>query len=148
MAINQKTFMEEGLKARIDNYYAPQTIAFLINDSGGVLTPSSDMAAVAGLELPAGNGYTRQAVTLPSASIVSGSAESTSDQIIFQASGGNIPQFSHICFCVGGSTTVGSTTGKIDRIEPVNNGTPLSLNDGESYIHQFTQTESGNYVTS
>jgi len=139
--------MEQGLKARIDSYYAPQTIAFLVKDNSGALNAASNMAAVAGLELPAGNGYGRQAVTLPPAAIVSGKAESTSEQITFQASGGVIPEFSHICFVIGGSTTVGSTAGAIERIEPVNNGTPLSLNDGESYIHTFTQSEEGAYTT-
>jgi len=146
MAITQNTFMEEGLKAKIDNYYAPQTIAFLINDSSGTLTASSTMTSVVALELPSGNGYARQAVTLPKASIIAGNAEAQSEDIVFQASDGNIPTFSHICFCLGGSTTVGSTTGTIDRIEPVNNNSPLTLNDGESYIHSFLHRESGNYL--
>ena len=146
MAITQNTFMEAGLKAKIDNYYAPQTIAFLINDPSGTLTASSTMTNVVALELPSGNGYARQAVTLPTASIIAGNAEAQGDDIVFQASGGNIPTFSHICFCLGGSTTVGSTTGTIDRIEPVNNNSPLSLNDGESYIHSFLHRESGNYL--
>jgi len=146
MPITSKTFMEDGLKAKINDYYAPQTIAFLVNDSGGALTPSSDMTAIAGLELPSGNGYSRKNVTLPNAVIVSGNAESTSQQVVFTANGGVMPQFSHICFVIGGTTSVGDTTGVIDRVEPVNNGVPITLQDGESYIHQFTHVEKGNYV--
>ena len=146
MPITVKTFMQSGLKAKIDNYYAPNVIAFLVNDSGGTLTNASTMVDVSALELPSGNGYARQLVTLPTASIIGGNAESQSDDIVFQASGGNIPTFSHICFVVGGNTTVGDSSGVIDRVEPVNNNSPISLQDGESYIHSYLHRETGNYV--
>jgi hypothetical protein len=143
--------MDEGLKAKIDNYYAPNTVALLINDDAGILDSTSTMSDVASLELPSGNGYSRISLTIPASFMESGTpkkARSDANQITFTAQGGNIPVFSHICFVVGGNTTVGDTTGIIDRIEPVNNGTPTGLNNGESYKHSFIQRESGNYITS
>ncbi|MFP4693824.1 MAG: hypothetical protein ACLFM2_08185 [Halothece sp.] len=151
MAINGKTFMDAGLKGKIDSFYAPATIALLINDSGGDLNEGSSMTAVASKELPDGNGYERKQVTLPSATIENTNprqATATSEEITFTASGGNIPEFTHIAFVINGSTTVGSTDGIIDRVEPVNNGTPISLNDGESYKHSFIQSETGEYIES
>jgi hypothetical protein len=151
MAINNKTPMNEGLQAKIDDFYAPNTVAFLIDDSGGNLNNTSTMTQVAAQELPAGNGYGRIQVNIPFSAIQGTNpvqAVSTSDDIVFQASGGNIPLFTHICFVINGNTTVGNTTGKIDRIEPVNNGTPISLNDGESYKHSFVHKEQVTYANS
>ena len=147
MAITQNTFMEAGLKAKIDNYYAPQTIAILINDPSGTLTASSLMADVVALEIDDNQAYNRQTVVFPPAVITAGRAEAQSDPIVFEAVNFDISTFTHICFVLGGSTTGGdASTGIPDRIEPVNNGVPLSLARGESYIHSFLHQEEGNYL--
>ena len=152
MAITKKTIMDEGIKAKIDNYYAPNTIALLIDDQPGDLTGESSIAEVVAKELPEGNGYERKQVSLSSAFIEnngsSKKARADSLQMLFTAQGGNIPVFSHICFIVGGSLIIGDTSGVIDRIEPSNSGEPIGLNNGRSYRHSFIQRESGNYITS
>lgn len=131
MAITSKTVMDEGLLNIIDSYFGNNLVAFLVNDSSGTLDKTFSMSSVASLEIAEGNGYTRKQVTLNSASMVGSQASATSQELDYTASGGTIPQFTHIAFVIGGTTTVGDTTGIVDRVEPVSSGNAITLNDGE-----------------
>lgn len=131
MSITSKTVMDEGLLNIIDSYFGGNLVAFLVDDGSGTLDRTFSMSSVASLEIPDGNGYTRKQVTLNSASMVGSQASATSVELDWTASGGTIPQFTHICFVIGGSTTNGSTGGVVDRVEPVSSGSSISLADGE-----------------
>jgi hypothetical protein len=149
MAINAPTPTEEGLKARIDNYYQGSTIAILIDDSAGDLTPTSDINAVVGKELTdTSTGYTRIQANLPNASAGGSPLQATaqSQDLIWTATG-NMPLFTHVAYIIGGNLTVGDTTGVIDRIEPVNNNNPVDLLNGEKYKTSFLHKEELNYTT-
>lgn len=116
MSITSKTTMNEGLLNILDDYFGNNLVAFLIDDSSGTLDKTSSMSTVSSLEIPSGNGYSRKTVILNGASMVGSQASTTSQELDWTASGGTIPNFSHICFVIKGSTTVGDSTGVIDRV--------------------------------
>jgi hypothetical protein len=129
--------MDEGKKDIIDNYLGGSLVAFLINDSSGTLDATFSLSSIVSLEIPEGNGYTRKAVTLNNSTMVGSQSTAVSQEFDWTATGGTIPEFTHVCFITNGSTTHGSTTGVINRVEPVSNGNATSLNDGEKYIYSF-----------
>ena len=114
----------------IKNQYT-NLIVFLVDDGSGTLSQTSTMADAVNLELPSGNGYERQNILTTSFSFNNGSYSIQTDSQTWNFTG-NV-SFTHLCFSVGANTTIGDTTGTLERIAAVDNGNSLSFGDGESY---------------
>lgn len=141
MAIFEPTITKEGLRDFIQTYYTNSVLTvLLINDLNGDLTPNSTFASVVGLELNQNYGYSRKLVNVSEPTTLNENntiyAFAESNGVRFTANGGQIPLFTHACIAKNTSTTPGDTTGKLLRIEPVND-TGVMLRDGESYDYKF-----------
>lgn len=144
MPISTPTVTRNGLEDYLETYFDnSDLVAFLINDTNGQLTVESTTASIVGLELAPANGYTRKLITMRPHTVFNmnnvlhGFVES--DVVRFTASGGLIPLFTHVCIAKDTSTAPGDTSGKILRIEPVND-VGVMLRDGESYNYQYEVT--------
>lgn len=141
MAILNPTITKEGLKDFISTYYTNSVIVvFLVNDNLGELTPESTFSSVVGLELYPSNGYTRKIITVGEPTTINENntifAFAESNKVLFTATNGNIPLFTHVVIAKNTSTTPRDTNGTLIRIEPVSES-GIYLNNGESYEYQF-----------
>lgn len=141
MAITNPTVTKEGLRDFISTYYTNSVITvFLINDHSGILTPDSTFSSVVGLELYPSNGYTRKIISVGEATILNENntifAFAESNKVLFTATNGNIPLFTHVVIAKNTSTTPGNTDGTLIRIEPIAES-GMMLKNGESYEYQF-----------
>jgi len=129
----------DRIEARVarDKYMGTEELNTILREEIAALLSESEHGNMESLEIPEGNGYARKAVTLNNATMVGSQSTAVSQEFDWTATGGTIPEFTHVCFITNGSTTHGSTTGVINRVEPVSNGNATSLNDGEKYIYSF-----------
>jgi len=127
--ITNKVLAKDFLEI-IKNQYT-NLIVLLVDDGGGTLTKLSTMNDVASLELPSGNGYERKNVLTSSFTFSNGNYSVGTDGNTWNFTG-NI-SFTHLCFSVGATTTIGDNVGTLERIAAVNDGNYLSFANGESY---------------
>lgn len=116
-------------------------VALLVNDPTNTLTHTSSMAAIVALEIAATNGYLRASLT-PITNSVAGAGGSLTETIpnaVFTASGGAMPQFTHLVRIIGGLATHGDTTGTPKRIDACT-GSPINLVAGQNYTHSLGVT--------
>lgn len=154
MAINTRTVMDEGLADILDYYFGGgNTIIILINDLSGTLDDTSTITQVVNQEISSAGGYTRKTLTFPSATInnsFTAAAETTSNTVTWTATGAAIDTFTHAALIIRGNSAIGDTTGVINRVEPVLNGsvisTGLSLPQGASYSYNTLKRALGEYV--
>lgn len=142
MAITNPIITEEGLRDFIKKYYTNAvTVALLVYDSKGELTPQSTFSSVVGLEMQAQGGYTRKILNIGNPTTINENnkvkAFAESSPVFFTSNKNEyIPLFTHIAIATDTSTTPSDTNGTLIRIEPVND-TGIKLRDGESYKYKF-----------